>query len=109
MVTEVQGRSPWYLAWERLRRNKVALGGGPGGAIAIDTFGPVDLGTEYAPNVQVVNCTFAHNESDGPGGSIFVRQMQNYDETVQGPSVRVVNSIFTGELDLMMCFRPASI
>lgn len=25
MVTEVQGRSPWHLAWERLRRNKVAL------------------------------------------------------------------------------------
>nr|HRD11545.1 ABC transporter permease [Mycobacterium sp.] len=28
MVTEVQGRSPWYLAWERLRRNKIALGFG---------------------------------------------------------------------------------
>lgn len=25
MVTEVQGRSPWHLAWERLRHNKVAL------------------------------------------------------------------------------------
>ncbi len=25
MVTEVQGRSPWHLAWGRLRRNKVAL------------------------------------------------------------------------------------
>ncbi len=25
MVATVEGRSPWYLAWERLRRNKVAL------------------------------------------------------------------------------------
>lgn len=25
MLTTVQGRSPWFLAWERLRRNKVAL------------------------------------------------------------------------------------
>ena len=28
MVATVQGRSPWLLAWERLRRNKVALGFG---------------------------------------------------------------------------------
>jgi peptide/nickel transport system permease protein len=25
-ATDFQGRSPWYLAWRRLRRNKVALG-----------------------------------------------------------------------------------
>ncbi|MFN8032774.1 MAG: ABC transporter permease [Mycobacterium sp.] len=25
MVATVEGRSPWYLAWERLRRNRVAL------------------------------------------------------------------------------------
>src|SRR3954452_20642201 len=24
-VAQIQGRSPWYLAWLRLRRNKVAL------------------------------------------------------------------------------------
>ena len=24
--TQIRGRSPWYLAWRRLRRNKVALG-----------------------------------------------------------------------------------
>lgn len=28
MVATVQGRSPWLLAWERLRRNKVAIGFG---------------------------------------------------------------------------------
>ena len=28
MVATVQGRSPWFLAWERLRRNRVALGFG---------------------------------------------------------------------------------
>ena len=27
-TTQVQGRNPWYLAWLRLRRNKVALGCG---------------------------------------------------------------------------------
>ena len=24
-AAQIQGRSPWYLAWLRLRRNKVAL------------------------------------------------------------------------------------
>ena len=24
-TAQIQGRSPWYLAWLRLRRNKVAL------------------------------------------------------------------------------------